>query len=689
MESSATNVPRWAQSVPPTPFALDRSRASQVGIPGSPLVVPNREFLIKKGIGGLHFRTDTSGKSTTHVIRELARGAWRNGVDTSIEFVQTEPGWGATSCRHLLGRCPDPRIQIGWGDWSGDGDPYSPRVAVDVVDSWLQYMPRHIESYNRTCDLLLVPGENSIEPFVSHGLTIPIAAIPLGVDTRIYRPWPEDFNLLRSAEWGQAKPIGEDTFVFVVAGFMQARKGHLEIVDAFKRAFGPQDDVCLIIKNSANAHGEKQAENINAVRGKSRIGLLEKQLSEWQVARVLSSSDCYVGTHRREGFGLMPLQSMACGTPCLITNYDGPTQYANDDNCILVEPAGFEDVLNPGDQWAILDTDAIVEAMRFAHEDGLKNLVQPGIETAKAWSWDRAAEKMVEAIEENVEPVRRRAVTSGIPKKNSLTVAIPCRNGSKPLERCLESLKDTRWNGSLEILVFDDGSSESLSALCERFGARCIRSEVSLGCSAARDVLVKACETEWYCQSDCDMVFDDPDWAENLRAVVEAEDPPTVVGPVLLDANGRTWGAGGRIQARGTDLVAAGHWLDGQEPPPMSAEPYRCCYLPGALQFGRTELWSKNNQHIGGYPCLWEDVDRAYCMRANGVEFVLVPAVRLTHDHGSFTSKQGAGAQTDFDSHKRTSLDWWGEMFEHDRHLQWVEGARNNLPEQKWGRCVE
>jgi len=79
-----------------------------------------------------------------------------------------------------------------------------------------------------------------------------------------------------------------------------------------------------------------------------------------------------------EGFGLPPLEAMACGTPVLTSNVTSLPEVVGD-AALMVDP---------------YDVDAIAEGIkRLIEDDNLrKELSQKGLVRAKLFSWDRTAE---------------------------------------------------------------------------------------------------------------------------------------------------------------------------------------------------------------------------------------------------------------------------------------------------------
>lgn len=109
------------------------------------------------------------------------------------------------------------------------------------------------------------------------------------------------------------------------------------------------------------------------------------------LARCYGESDLFVSASWHEGFGLPPLEAMACGTPVVLSDSGGARDYARDEgNCLLVPPR---------------DPEAMAEAiLRVLSEPGLAaRFREAGPETAAAFTPQQAAGRMEAALTEFLE----------------------------------------------------------------------------------------------------------------------------------------------------------------------------------------------------------------------------------------------------------------------------------------------
>jgi glycosyltransferase involved in cell wall biosynthesis len=171
--------------------------------------------------------------------------------------------------------------------------------------------------------------------------------------------------------------LPEDRFLF---GFVfdhrsvLARKNPLGLINAYRRAFGPDDGAALVLKSINGAAAPAQA-----------------ALDEVEMRALFHLLDCYISLHRSEGLGLTIATAMAAGTPAIATGWSGNLEFMDDDSAVLVPcsliEVGHDAAPYPPDAcWADPDLDVAAAAMHelFEDPDGARELGDRGRERIEA-----------------------------------------------------------------------------------------------------------------------------------------------------------------------------------------------------------------------------------------------------------------------------------------------------------------
>jgi|SRR6185437_12715840 len=111
------------------------------------------------------------------------------------------------------------------------------------------------------------------------------------------------------------------------------RKNPVGAIEAFQRAFRPEDGAALVVKSvNARHRPERHGEIVAACQGRDDIVLIDRTVSSGERDALLAACDCYVSLHRSEGHGLPIAEAMQAGKPVVATSYGGNTEFMDDAN---------------------------------------------------------------------------------------------------------------------------------------------------------------------------------------------------------------------------------------------------------------------------------------------------------------------------------------------------------------------
>ena len=199
-----------------------------------------------------------------------------------------------------------------------------------------------------------------------------ISVIYNGVDHSIFKPY--DTKLL-------------DKPYILYVGSERPRKNLSRMFEAFAKLKLESPDLKLV---KVGIFGRSKEYRMGMMRKLSSLGITQDVIfvdyaSELDLAHYYSSATLLVYPSLYEGFGLPPLEAMACGCPVVTSNTSSLPE--------VVGEAGI--VVNP------YDTGALTQAMRqVLTDDRLRgDMVRKGLEQAKRFSWERAAMETMEVYE--------------------------------------------------------------------------------------------------------------------------------------------------------------------------------------------------------------------------------------------------------------------------------------------------
>jgi glycosyltransferase involved in cell wall biosynthesis len=224
-----------------------------------------------------------------------------------------------------------------------------------------------------------------------------LLTVPLGVDQQVYRP-----------DGARADVRTRGSFRFLFVGGAIWRKGIDIVVNAFLRAFGPGDDVSLIIKDlgTTSAYRNQTVRPlIEPLLGRADLPEIlyrDDVLDDASLAALYRSADVLVLPYRAEGFGLTALEAMACGTPPIVTKGGATDDFVDETVGVLLpaarapvqqQVADLPETVEP--PWVLeVDPALLANVMRLVvqRRDELPALGAAAAQRAHtAWTWDRTA----------------------------------------------------------------------------------------------------------------------------------------------------------------------------------------------------------------------------------------------------------------------------------------------------------
>jgi glycosyltransferase involved in cell wall biosynthesis len=239
---------------------------------------------------------------------------------------------------------------------------------------------RLVSRVARRADAVITDSEHSKRDIVRL-LGLPaerISAIPLAADPR-FRPAsdPERLAELRR-RFDLPGPV-----IFNVGG-LDARKNLPALIEAFALALPDLDPATRLViagrPHTDNPRLYPPLEPVVRRFGLERLVVLPGAVSEEDKLGLYQLADLYVYPSLYEGFGLSPLEAMACGTPVIAANRSSLPEVVGDGG-LLVEP-------EPGELARAIRRVLLDDRLR-------EDLARRALERAAQFSWERTARETI------------------------------------------------------------------------------------------------------------------------------------------------------------------------------------------------------------------------------------------------------------------------------------------------------
>jgi glycosyltransferase involved in cell wall biosynthesis len=168
-------------------------------------------------------------------------------------------------------------------------------------------------------------------------------------------------------------------------GSIQPRKNLQRLVDAFDRVKGAVEGLSLVLAGRLSWGYQPILDRIAKRELADRV-LLPGYVPDSDLTALYSGAAVYAFPSLYEGFGFPALEAMACGTPVVCANVSSLPELVNGAALTFAPP----------------DVDAMAGALRRVLTDRAlcEQLVRAGFERVERFTWDAAARKTLDVLEE-------------------------------------------------------------------------------------------------------------------------------------------------------------------------------------------------------------------------------------------------------------------------------------------------
>ncbi len=195
-----------------------------------------------------------------------------------------------------------------------------------------------------------------------------------------------------------------NAFILFV-GTIEPRKNVDGLLRAFRHLLDKYniDDVGLAIAGGRGWLYEDVLDLIRKLKLERNVFPLGR-VNDADLHKLYVGARCHVHPAHYEGFGLPPLEAMACGTPTIVSNISSLPEVVGD-AALMVHPDNWEELA--------------VAIHRLLTDDALHaELREKGLQRARCFSWEQTAERTLEVyrrVIENPAPVAATGTPAASP----------------------------------------------------------------------------------------------------------------------------------------------------------------------------------------------------------------------------------------------------------------------------------
>lgn len=202
----------------------------------------------------------------------------------------------------------------------------------------------------------------------------------------VYNGKDESFKLLDQNEISEFKRRYNLAFPFILyVGVLQPRKNIPTLIKAYYKLKQHKTKHKLVITGGKGWQYKEIFETVKKLNLQKDV-IFTGHIIDEDIPRLYNAADLFVFPSIYEGFGIPPLEAMACGIPVIASNASSLPEVVGDAG-IMADP---------------YDVDGLADAMHKVLTNGRlrEDMIKKGLEQAKMFSWEKCARETLKVYEE-------------------------------------------------------------------------------------------------------------------------------------------------------------------------------------------------------------------------------------------------------------------------------------------------
>jgi len=207
-----------------------------------------------------------------------------------------------------------------------------------------------------------------------------ISVIPLGIDHERFQPFhgAQEIELLR-------RLYGLPAQFYLFVGSLSFHKNLRLIVDAYSSGDLPKQYMLPVVLVGPSRTDDPSNPTLQLIdrKGIGEYFQFLGYIPDAHLPVLYATARALIHPAWQEGFGLPPLEAMACGTPVIASNRTAVPEVVGD-AALPIDPSSPE---------------SLAQALQWVTDEAIrKQLIERGFKRAAAYTWQRTAEMMAKAI---------------------------------------------------------------------------------------------------------------------------------------------------------------------------------------------------------------------------------------------------------------------------------------------------